>query len=51
MSEKRANHRRGIVTNYKVVQNQRGRRPEEKSRVHKSWQDEGTTGNRCKGGM
>ena len=36
MSEMRANHCRGIVTNYNVVQNRRGRRPKEISRVHKA---------------
>jgi len=47
----RANHRRGIVKNLIVVQNRRGRRPEENSLKRKSWYDAGQTDNRCKGGV
>jgi len=47
----RANHCRGIVTNHIVVQNRRGLRPEEISRMSKCWHDLDSADNRCKGGM
>ena len=50
-NEKRVNHRRGLVTNLTVVQNRRGRRPEEMSLKPKSWHLADQADNRGKDGV